>query len=271
MRADFSEQVDVIPVSDPNITSSAQRMMRAEALLRFATQDPTVHDKYAAYHQMYVEMGVDEARIDKILPKKDQIAPLDPLTENQNILTQKPVAVGPQQDHDAHIASHQPIAAGTVSSNPGQPPDPTVMQAATAHIAEHTAAKLRIQIQNILGQPLPAAGTKLTPEQENQIAMLVAKAMAQLASPKTDDPTPGQIAMEQIKVEAAKVQAGIQDSQANTASKAFVATLKLKSDREDRASRERVALLNHDAQMQKNAEQSRKEARKRAFGTRSKF
>lgn len=276
MRADFSEQIDVIPVSDPNITSSAQRMMRADAICNFAGQFPQIYDPYQANYQRLVEMGVDEKRIEKILPPKPSIQPTDPLTENQNILMSKPVAVGPDQDHDSHITSHQPLALGTVTINPGQPPDPMIQAAALSHIAEHEAAKLRIQVQNILGMQLPQPGQKLPPQVENQIAVLVAKAMQQITAPQNpQDPTPAQIALEQIKVEAQKVQAKIQESQANTSSKAFIATLKLKSDREERLSREKIALLNDDAKRviskQKAAEQARKAAKARAFGTRSTF
>lgn len=276
MRADFSEQIDVIPVSDPNITSSAQRLARADAIAAFAGQFPQVYDPLEVNRQRLIEMGLDEKRIDKICPPKSATQPSDPLTENQSILTSKPVAVGPDQDHDAHIQSHQPLALGTVTINPGQPPDPMIQAAALSHIAEHQSAKLRIQVQNILGMKLPAPGTKLQPEQENQIAMLVAKAMQQITAPQNpDDPTPAQIAMEELRVEASKVSAKIQESRDNTASKSFTATLKFRTDEADRKSRERTALLDYHKALevgkQKAAEASRREAKKRAFGVRSQF
>ena len=276
MRADFSEQIDVIPVSDPNITSSAQRLARADAICAFAGQFPQQYDPLEANRQRLVEMGLDEKRIDKICPPKTAPQPADPLTENQMILTSKPVAVGPEQDHDAHIQSHQPLALGTVTINPGQPPDPMIQAAALSHIAEHESAKLRIQVQTILGMQLPPPGTKLPPQVENQIAVLVAKAMQQITAPQNpQDPTPAQIAMEELKVEASKVQQKIQESQANTQSKAFQATLKFRTDEADRKSRERVALLNYEKDIvknrQKQAEASRRDAKKRAFGVRSQF
>jgi len=255
MRTDFSDHINVIPVSDPNITSSAQRMMRAEALLRFATQAPDLHDQYQAFRQMYEEMGVDTKRIDALLPPKADAQPLDPLTENQNLLNGKPVKVGPYQDHDAHISAHTSLM--------NQKPD---LVTVPAHIAEHEAAKMRVQVEQILGQSLPPAGQQLPPEVENQIAVLVAKAMQQIAqSQGGEDPTPGQIAMEQIKVEAAKVQAKLQEIQANTSSKAFTETLKLKSSREDRLSRERIAMLNYHKDRQKQSDKPK------TFGTRSTF
>ena len=255
MRADFSDQIDVIPVSDPNITSSAQRMMRAEALLRFATQAPDLHDQYQAYRQMYVEMGIDEKRITALLPPKTEAKPLDPLSENQNLLNGKPVKVGAYQDHDAHIASHTILMQ--------QKPE---LVTTAAHIAEHEAAKMRVQVEQVLGQALPPEGQQLPPEVENQIAVLVAKAMQQISKPQGgEDPTPGQIAMEQLKVEAAKVQAKLQEIQSNTSSKAFTETLKLKSSREDRLTRERIAMLNYEKDRQKQISQPK------TFGTRSKF
>ena len=255
MRADFSDQIDVIPVSDPNITSSAQRMMRAEALLRFATQAPALHDQYQAYRQMYVEMGIDEKRITALLPPKEEAKPMDPLSENQNLLNGKPVKVGAYQEHDAHIAAHTVLMQ--------QKPE---LVTVPAHIAEHEAAKMRVQVEQILGQALPPEGQQLPPEVENQIAVLVAKAMQQIAKAQGgEDPTPGQIAMEQLKVEAAKVQAKLQEIQANTSSKAFTETLKLKSSREDRLTRERIAMLNYEKDRQKQVSQPK------TFGTRSKF
>ena len=268
MRTDFSEQIDVIPVSDPNINSSTQRMMRADAIVSAATQAPEIHDLYQAYRQRYVEMGMDEKRIDMILPPKPETQPLDPLTENQNILNTKPVVAGEAQDHDSHIASHMPLADG---SN-GGPPNPQVQATAMAHIQEHQALKMRVQVQQILGMQLPPPGQQLSPEIENQIAALVAKAMAQISQPAGGaEPTPGQIAMEQIKVEAQKVQADIDDSKARTTTSSFEATLKYKTAEKDREFKREAALLKYHTDVAKSKEQSRSKARERAFGKRSNF
>jgi hypothetical protein len=200
-------------------------------------------------------MGIDEKRIAALLPPKTEAKPLDPLTENQNLLNGKPVKVGAYQDQDAHIAAHTVLMQ--------QKPE---LVTVAAHIAEHEAAKMRVQVEQILGQALPPEGQQLPPEVENQIAVLVAKAMQQIAQPEGGaDPTPGQIAMEQLKVEAAKVQAKLQEIQANTSSKAFTETLKLKSSREDRLTRERIAMLNYEKDRQKQI------AQPKSFGTRSKF
>lgn len=234
MRADFSDDVDVIPVSDPNITSYAQRVTRAEALLRMAqSAPPGIYDLRAANKNMLIEMGVDERKIDAILPPPPQAQPLDPLTENQNALTGKPLAVGQYQDHQAHIQAHQVLADQV----------PTI----AAHIAEHLAAAMRVNVEKTLGIQLPPPGAKLPPEIENRLAVLVAQALQQLKSPNGPEPTPGQIAMEEIQVEAKRVAAIIQDSQQKSATEAYKATLQAQEKEKDRqakaaeAERERQA------------------------------
>ena len=234
MRKDFSDEIDVIPVSDPNISSSAQRMMRAEALLRFATQQPELHDLRAAFQQMYVEMGVDPERIQMILPNKEEEAkPLDPLTENQNAITGKPLKAAEYQDHDAHIASHAPIAENN-------PP----MQ---AHINEHLALKMRVQVQQLIGQPLPPPGQPLPPQVENQLAIMVAKAMQQLAPQYKAQPDqqPDPFA----QVEMAKIQQRDADSQRDSDTKLQIASMENRSEAEDRVSKERTAAMKIEAEL----------------------
>lgn len=257
MRADFSEQVDVIPVSDPNITSSAQRMMLAEAELRFATQAPQLHDQYEAYRNMYVSMGVDEAKIDKLLPPPKQAQPLDPLTENQNALTGKPVKAAMYQDHQAHIQAHQVLSEQ--------------VPALAAHISEHLAMAMRVNVEQTLGIQLPPPGTQLPPEIENRIAVLVAQALQQLNSPQGQDPTPGQIAMAQIKVEADKLQVQLKDIETRAATAAFEARTRANTERQRMQSAEGIALLNYQKEMAKQREADRAARRKRAFGVRSQF
>jgi hypothetical protein len=252
MRADFNNNIDVIPVSDPNITSSAQRMMRAEALLRFATQAPAMHNQYEAFKQMYVEMGVDPGKIEKLLLKPEDAQPLDPLSENQNALIGKPVKAAEYQDHDAHIQSHAPLME-TV---------PTIQ----AHIAEHMALKMRVQVQNAMGVQLPPAGTKLPPEIENQIAMGVAQSMQSLNKPQGENPTPEQVAMEQVKVEGQKVAAKLAETKAKTQTEAFKAQMKAQSEEEDR----RTRILVTDMQIRaKRADNAAREAQQ--FSQRRKF
>lgn len=204
MRADFSNDVDVIPVSDPNITSYSQRVTRAEAMLRFATQAPPgIFDQRAAYKNMLIEMGVDERKIAAILPDPAQAIPTDPLTENQMALTGKPLAVAAYQDHQAHIQAHQVLMEQL----------PTI----AAHISEHLAAAMRVNVEKLTGVKLPPAGAKLPPDVENQIAMLVATALTHLKSPNGPEPSAGEIAMAEIQVKAQQVQVSLQKVQADQA------------------------------------------------------
>ena len=236
MREDFSDNIDVIPVSDPNISSSAQRMMRAEALLRFATQQPDQHNLREAYRQMYVEMGIAEEKIELLLlPEQEKPRPLDPLSENQNALTGKPLVAGAYQDHDAHIAAHAPIA----EENP-------VLQ---AHINEHLALKMRVQVEQIIGQPLPPPGQPLPPEIENQLAAMVAQAMQQLApSYKAQPPGPDPM----LQVEQMKVQQRDADSKLDAQVDMAKAQLEAQTDAEDRASRERIAAMKLQSEALRN-------------------
>jgi hypothetical protein len=237
MRQDFASNVDVIPVSDPNISSSAQRMMRAEALLRFATQAPDQHDLSVAFRQMYREMGIDDQVIEAILPNKQkQAVPLDPLTENQNAIMGMPLKAGEYQDHDAHIAAHAPIAGDN--------------QNLQAHINEHLALKLRMQVQEVLGQPLPPPGQPMPPEIENQLAMAVAKAMQQLAP--LYKPQQQQQVDPLVRVEAAKVEQKAASDQRDADVKMAVAKLKYQSDAEDRQSKEKIEGLKIAAEATRN-------------------
>lgn len=226
MKQDFENNIDVIPVSDPNISSSAQRMMRAEALLRFATQQPDQHNIREAYKQMYAEMGIPEEKI-QLLMKADapQAQPLDPLTENQNAILGMPLKAGAYQDHDAHIASHAPIAA----ENP----------ALQAHINEHLALKMRVQVEQIIGQPLPPPGQPLPPQIENQIAVMVAQAMQQLAPMYKPQEQPDPY----LEIEQAKIAQKQEKAQTDAQSRERVAEITAAADMADTAARERTATL----------------------------
>lgn len=238
MRQDFASNVDVIPVSDPNISSSAQRMMRAEALLRFATQAPDQHDLSVAFRQMYREMGIDDQVIEAILPNKQkQAVPLDPLTENQNAIMGMPLKAGEYQDHDAHIAAHAPIAGEN--------------QNLQAHINEHLALKLRMQVQEVLGMPLPPPGQPMPPEIENQLAIAVAQAMQQLAplyKPQPQQPPVDPL----VQVEAMKVEEKAASDKRDADVKMAVAKLKYQSDAEDRQSKEKIEGLKIAAEAARN-------------------
>lgn len=253
MREDFKGDVNVIPVSDPNITSYAQRVTQAEARLRIAQQFPQVHDIRAACHQMYVAMGTDDEKINQILPPPPQAVPSDPLTENQMAMIGKPVAVGEYQDHDAHVKAHAVLMEQVPSL--------------AAHISEHLAAAMRVQVQNLLGIQLPPAGTKLSPQVENQIAVLVAKALQALKEPNGPEPTPGQIALAEIQVEAQKVQVKLQEIQAKASETAFKEQMANQRADKDRQAKTAVEML----RLQVDKAKAEAAAKKQEFNARRKM
>lgn len=174
------DMVEVIPVSDPNSATMAQRIMQYQAVIQLAQQAPQIYNLPQLHRQMIEVLGVKNA--DKLVPVEDDQTPKDPISENMAFLNGKPNKAFIYQDHDAHIAAH-----ATFMQNPaiaqmiGQNPMAQQMQAAImAHIAEHLAFQYRKQIEEQLGVPLPPPDEQLPEDVEVQLSRLVAQAAVQL-------------------------------------------------------------------------------------------
>ena len=178
-QADY-DMVDVIPVSDPNSSTMAQRIMQYQAVIQLSAQAPQIYDLPQLHRQMIEVLGVKNA--DKLVPIEDDMKPRDPISENMALLTGKPTKAFIYQDHDAHIAVHTSMMQDpTIMAQIGQTPMAQQMQAAImAHVAEHVAFKYRAEIQQRLGATLPAPNVELPEEVEVQLSQLVAHASAQL-------------------------------------------------------------------------------------------
>jgi hypothetical protein len=177
---DFDGRVDVIPVSDPNAATMAQRIMQYQAALQLAQQAPQLYDMGKLHQQMLNVLGIQDAS--DIIKLPEDIKPMDPVAENMAILKQEPVRAFLYQDHDAHIAAHMaamqdPMIAQMV----GQSPFAGAIQAAAmSHITEHLAFKYRKEIEMQLGVPLPPEGEPLPEDVEVQLSRLVAQAAGKL-------------------------------------------------------------------------------------------
>jgi hypothetical protein len=149
MAADFDGRVDVIPVSDPNIFSMAQRVTLAQTQLQMAQSNPQLHNLHAAYRRMYQALEVQN--IDEILPPPPQPQPLDPLIENARALTGELLMAFDGQDHDAHIELHVMFMKTPIVMT-----SPQVMGVLMGHIQEHISKKSRemvmTQIQGLIAQ-----------------------------------------------------------------------------------------------------------------------
>ena len=172
--------VDVIPVSDPNSSTMAQRVVQYQAVLQMSQQAPQIYDLPQLHRQMIDVLGVKNA--DKLVPTKDDAAPTDPISENMAALTGKPMNAFIYQDHEAHIATHtsfmqDPMMMQMIGQNPQAK---QIMASLQAHIAEHLGFAYRKQIEDKLGVPLPPPNEALPPEIEVQLSRLVAQAGAQL-------------------------------------------------------------------------------------------
>lgn len=184
-RADYDD-VDVIPVSDPNASTMAQRIVQYQAVFQLAQQAPNLFNMPLLYRQMLDVLGIKDAQ--KLVPMDEDQKPTDPITENQNVLMGKPVKAFSYQDHKAHITVHMtamqdPKIQQLLQGNPMA----TQMQAAMmSHINEHLGMEYRQQIELQLGFNLPAnkdeAGedVHINPEVEARLAPLLAQAAQQL-------------------------------------------------------------------------------------------
>jgi len=178
-RGDY-DLVNVIPVSDPNSATMAQRIMQYQAAIQLATGAPQIYDLPQLHRQMLEVLGIKNA--DKLVPIDEDMKPRDPVSENMAILTGKPVKAFIYQDHDAHIAVHTAMMQDPkIMAQIGQNPQAQAMQAAImAHVAEHVAFQYRAQLQERLGATLPEPNADIPKELEVQLSKVVAQAAAQL-------------------------------------------------------------------------------------------
>jgi hypothetical protein len=174
------DMVSVIPVSDPNSATMAQRIMQYQAVIQLAQGAPQIYDLPQLHRQMIEVLGIKNA--EKLVPIEDDMTPRDPVSENMAFLTGKPTKAFIFQDHDAHIATHtsmmqDPMVMGQIGQNPmAQQMQGAIM----AHIAEHVAFQYRAQVEKRLGVTLPAPNTEMPEEVEVQLSKLVAQASTQL-------------------------------------------------------------------------------------------
>jgi hypothetical protein len=174
------DMVDVIPVSDPNSSTMAQRIMQYQAVIQLSQSAPQIYDLPQLHRQMIEVLGVKNA--DKLVPIEDDMKPRDPVSENMDILNMKPVKAFVYQDHAAHIQVHMsamqdPEIMKLVGQNPQAQ---AMMGALMSHIAEHTGYAYRQRIEQQMGIQLPPEGEELPPQVERAVSAMMAQAAQQV-------------------------------------------------------------------------------------------
>ena len=173
---DFDKRIDVMPVSDPNAATMAQRIMQYQAAFQLSQSAPEMYDLKELHRQMLDVLGIQD--VDDIVPDESDIPPVDPVSAVQNLINNKPVKAFEFQDHDAHI---QTVASA--QENPemqkliGQSPNaPSIIAAGSAYILDHLTMKYRDEVQKEMGIELPPLGEPMPADVEKRISELVAEA-----------------------------------------------------------------------------------------------
>jgi hypothetical protein len=178
-QADY-DNVDVIPVSDPNAATMSQKVVQYQAVMQMAQANPQIYDLPELNRQMLEVLGVKN--IGKLIPNSEDQKPKDPVSENMALINGKPVKAFIYQDHEAHITVHMAaIQDPKIMQMIGQNPMASQIQAAAmAHINEHIAFEYRKQLEEQLGVPLPNPDKNLPEDVEVQLSRLTADAANKL-------------------------------------------------------------------------------------------
>ena len=249
-RSDY-DMVDVIPVSDPNSATMAQRIMQYQAAVQLAQGAPQIYDLPQLHRQMLAVLGIKNA--DKLVPIEDDMTPRDPVSENMALITGKPTKAFIYQDHDAHIAVHTAMMQDPmVMAQLGQNPQAQAMQGAImAHIAEHVAFQYRAQLQERLGATLPEPNAAIPAELEVQLSKVVAQAAAQLLTIHQGQAAQAQ-AQQQAQdpiVQMQQAELKIKQQEADTKQLKARGDLQLKAEELALKARESAAAAGEDPQM----------------------
>ena len=244
-KSDYDD-VDVIPVSDPNASTMAQKIVQYQAVLQLAQGAPQLYNLPLLHRQMLEVLGIKDAQ--KLVPMDDDQRPTDPVSENQNVLKGKPVKAFLSQDHKAHIVVHMAAMQDPkIQALLQQNPMAQAMQSAMmSHINEHLGFEYRKQIEETLGMQLPpqtdesGEEVQMSPEVEARLSPMLAQAAQQLlqknqqeaqqaqAQQQAQDPIV-QMQMQELQLKAQENQRKAAKDQADNAIKA--AQLQVERDR----------------------------------------
>ena len=260
-RSDYDD-VDVIPVSDPNAATMSQKIMQYQAALQLAQSAPQLYNLPLLHRQMLDVLGIKDAK--KLVPLPDDQKPKDPITENMNALKGEPMKAFIYQDHEAHITVHMSMMQDPkIMQMIGQNPQAQMMMGALmAHIQEHLGFEYRRQMEEMIGVPIPYSEDDeydIPEEIELQIARLAAPAAqkllqqdktaiaAQQAQQAAQDPLV-QIQQAELQIKAQEVQIKQAQLQSETAAK----SQQMAIEQERIASQERIANMQMAAKAQKD-------------------
>jgi len=248
---DFDGRLDVIPVSDPNSSTMAQRIMQYQAALQLASTAPNIYNLSELHRQMLDVLGIQDA--DVIVPTDDDVKAVDPVSENMNLMKTDPVKAFMWQDHEAHIQVHMDAAQDPkmLAIMQNSPKAKEIEAALSAHVLEHLGFKYRREIENELGVELPPLELPLPKEIEVKLSSLVAEAGSRLLGrdvaemqlkeqmEKMEDPVVKQ-QNRQLDIDESKVTSKMQTDAARIAADLKKAALRAEVDRERISSAELI-------------------------------
>jgi len=260
------DMTEVLPVSDPNAATMAQKVVQYQAVIQLAQQAPQLYDLPLLHRQMIEVLGVKNAS--KLVPLEDDLKPVDPVQENQNILMGKPVKAFIQQNHEAHIAVHMAAMQDPkIMKIVGQGPMAQQIQASLlAHVNEHVAFEYRRQIETELGLPMPTEeeNENMDEATASQVAQFAAKASVRLlqrdqaeaateqAQQQQQDPV---VQMQQQELQIKKQELQLREKK--MLADAAEAADRLELERERISSQERIAGAQIGARVQGDREKLR--------------
>ena len=265
-RSDY-DLVDVIPVSDPNAATMAQKIVQYQAVIQLSQQAPQIYDLPQLHRQMLDVLGIKNAQ--KLVPLPDDETPKDPVSENMAALKGMPMKAFIYQDQQAHIAAHQtfmqdPLILKTIGQNPMAN---QIMAAMQAHIADHLGFHYRQLIEKQMGVPLPGPEEKLPEDVEVQLSRLIAQASAQLLQANTAQAQQAQAAAMQqdplVQMQQQELQLKGQEGQRKAQKDATDAQLKQSQqqiERERIATQKEIDMARIQATVQKDQQELAQDA-----------
>lgn len=256
--SDFVEDMQIIPVSDPSVNSTPQRIMKAESILRVAQQDPQAHNMPNIFRMLYKAQGLDDQDIDSVLKpmqQPEEILPVDPITEFTNILLGKPVKTAIWQNHPAHI-----LVLSTSGQRPEIQGNPQAQAALQALITEHQANQFVIEMQQLLGFELPPPDQLQDPQMQNAIALGLAQKLEESGATEMQEQQapidPNALLMADIQQKAAETEARERIANQKAETDVFKAQLDFEKEKMKIESNEDIAELKSETELQKQEQRN---------------